>query len=318
MTALKNNTDRNDHHLRLLGVIAPLREIFVLLVGIAMIGCGRPQPLGPVANPDIAKEIRLAIAGSTGESGAAAEEGPVGTGWATLSGQFTYVGTAPTMPPYNVTKDTSVCMPGGHSPPQQTLEVDGSTGGIKNIAIFVRDASRVHESAQPREDTVVFDQKQCVFLSHVMGLTVGQQIEIKNSDPVGHNTKIDGKSNSFNQNIPADGSVVYPLQREEAMPAPVACSIHPWMQAYLLPRDNGYFAITAEDGSFELANLPAGEELEIQVWHESGTGPSNALVPGTPEAKELKWSTKGRFKVNLEPDEAREIKLAIPSTAFSI
>ena len=28
--------------------------------------------------------------------------------------------------------------------------------------------------------------------------------------------------------------------------------------------------LTGEDGSFELPNLPAGENLELQVWHESG------------------------------------------------
>ena len=71
----------------------------------------------------------------------------------------------------------------------------------------------------------------------------------------------------------------------------------------MLPRKNRYFAVTAADGSFEIANLPAGEELEIQVWHESAAGTQGALVVETDAAKELKWTKKGRIKIKLEENE---------------
>lgn len=279
-------------------------------------GCGSQMELGPVANARAVSEIRSAIGGSEAGADAGGAAGPTGTGWATLRGRFIYDGTPPTMPPYQVNKDTATCAPGGHAPPQQTLVVDGGTMGIKNVAIYLRDASRVHDSAKPSEDLVEFDQKECVFLSHVRGILVGQSLDIKNSDPVGHNTKIDGRSNRFNQTIPAGEAIAYKIQREEATPAPVSCSIHPWMSAYLLPRDNGYFAITADDGSFEIANLPAGEELEIQVWHESATGAGGSLVVTTPDAKALKWSNKGRFTIKLEPDEVKELEITVPASAF--
>ena len=76
--------------------------------------------------------------------------------------------------------------------------------------------------------------------------------------------------------------------------------------------------MTAEDGSFEIPNLPAGEELEFQVWHESATGPGQSLVLTTPEAKELKWSSKGRFKLKLADDETKEFNLTVPSAAFGL
>jgi len=75
----------------------------------------------------------------------------------------------------------------------------------------------LHESAQPTNDKVLFDQKSCVFLTHVLPMTIGQTLELKNSDPVGHNTNISGK-NSFNQTIPANESVDFTPQKEEAMP----------------------------------------------------------------------------------------------------
>ena len=149
-------------------------------------------------------------------------------------------------------------------------------------------------------------------------MKVGQTINIKNSDPVGHNTKIDGKQgSSFNQTIPVDQTLTFTPSKEEPLPVSVSCSIHPWMQAYLLPRNDGYFVITAKDGSFELTNLPAGEELEFQVWHEMGTGPGGALKLDTPEAKSLKWSKRGRFRVTLEQEETMTIPpLEVPPEAF--
>ena len=85
------------------------------------------------------------------------------------------------------------------------------------------------------------------------------------------------------------------------------------MKAYLLPRNDKYFAVTKDDGSFEIANLPAGEEVEIQVWHERASGPNGALVLPN---KELKWSPKGRFKVKLDPDETKDLALEIPAGAL--
>jgi hypothetical protein len=282
----------------------------------ALAGCDRQANLGPVANIQSAQEIRKVLtAGSSGE-GQAAEAASTGTGWATLRGQFIYDGTPPQRPPYNVSKEHNICAPGGQAPPQEKLVVDGDSRGIQNVAVYLREASRVHDSAQPRTDSVVFDQKVCVFLTHVIAVSVGQPIQIKNSDPTGHNTKIEGRANTFNQTIPAGSSIPFTPQREESAPAPVSCSIHPWMSAYLLPRKNGYVAVTDAEGRFEIANLPAGEPIEIQVWHESGGAPGLGLVGETPDAPELKWSERGRVSLTLQADEVKEIKVIVKPNRF--
>ena len=153
-----------------------------------------------------------------------------------------------------------------------------------------------------------------MFLTHVLACQVNQKIDIKNSDPVGHNTKIDPqKGLPFNQNLPSDQSVGYMPTSEEALPASVSCSIHPWMRAYLLPREDKYYAVTTSDGSFEIPNLPAGEDLELQVWHERGSGPGGALVL---PRKDLKWTSKGRFKVKLDADQTKELALEVPPSAL--
>jgi plastocyanin len=288
-----------------------------VFASVLTVGCNSRVSLGPVADAHSVADLRSAFGGK--EQAAASDAGApaaTGTGWATIKGRFVFDGTPPKLAPYAVTKDQATCAPGGKTPLQETLLVDGGSGGIKNIAVYLREASRVHDSAQPKAGDVVFDQKSCMFLTHVIGASVGQTLDIKNSDDVGHNTNIVGKKNTFNQTIPAGQSIPFKLQKEEATPAAVTCSIHPWMSAYLLPRANGYFAVTAADGSFEIQNVPAGEKLEIQVWHESAAGAGGALVITTPEAKALEWSNKGRFSLTLQPGEVKEIKVTVPASAF--
>jgi hypothetical protein len=202
------------------------------------------------------------------------------------------------------------------APPEETLIVSPGSKGIKNVVVFLRDAKRVHESANPKADPIEYDQKHCVFLSHVVGATVGQSLDIKNSDPTGHNTNIVGTG--FNQLIPSGGAIPFKVQKETAQPAKVTCSIHPWMTAWILARKNGYFAVTDADGKFEIANVPAGEPLEFQVWHESGAAPGQGLVGTTVDAPDMKWSNRGRVAVQLPENQVKEVKVVVPAKAFSL
>jgi len=277
-------------------------------------GCENRVDLGPVADAGNAKTIRDALASA--KAAPAEKKAAVGTGWATIRGQFVFDGDPPARPPYAVNKEPEICTDHGKAPLQETLLVDPGTKGIKNVVVYLRDASRVNDSAKPKADTVVFDQKECVFLTHVVGLTVGQSLDIKNSDPTGHNTNIPGMS--FNQLIATGGSVPIKIQKESTTPMPVNCSIHPWMRAWLLARKDGYFAVTDDQGNFQIVNVPAGEPLEFQVWHESGAAPGQGLVGTSPGASDVKWSARGRAEVTLKPDEQKEVKVAVPAKAFHL
>jgi hypothetical protein len=294
-------------------MIAALGAGMVLL---ALTGCGRNAAVaGPRADAAVAEKIRETLSAGAPEAATGGEAESTGTGWATLRGNFKFDGTAPKPGQLKVDKDTEVCGKGKGILDNSLLVA--SDGGIANIVLYAR-AKRVHESAQPLEKkgegAQLFDQKQCMFLTHVTAFQLGTRLDIKNSDPVGHNTKIDPtKGTPFNQNLPTNQVVGYMATSEEAVPAAVSCSIHPWMRAYILPRKDKYFAVTKDDGSFEIPNLPAGEEVEIQVWHERGAGPAGALGL---DRKDLKWTPKGRFKVKLEADQPLDLALQVPASAF--
>jgi hypothetical protein len=76
------------------------------------------------------------------------------------------------------------------------------------------------------------------------------------------------------------------------MPSSVSCNIHPWMNAYLVVRENPYFAISDKDGKIEIKNLPVGEHTFV-VW-------SNKLLSSvTVDGKATTWA-RGRVKVNIK------------------
>ncbi|MBA2542619.1 MAG: DUF2012 domain-containing protein, partial [Deltaproteobacteria bacterium] len=61
----------------------------------------------------------------------------------------------------------------------------------------------------------------------------------------------------------------------------------PWMHSYAVVVDHPYFGVTGEDGTFTIANLPAGA-YTLEAWHPKlgtrtldikiGTG-AKAIVP---------------------------------------
>src|SRR5262249_1418610 len=151
------------------------------------------------------------------------------------------------------------------------------------------DAKWEHEMyAKDREATLEYDQKNCLFLTHMFAMRSKQKLKILNSDPVGHNTNVQGggKTASINSTIPANAYAMYVPGGESAEPFGVSCAIHPWMSARMIVRDSPYFAVTKADGSFEIKNVPAGVPLEFRIWQEKGKFLQNVSVNGKAET----WS----------------------------
>src|SRR5438477_5837208 len=92
-------------------------------MAVAIAGCESRADLGPVADAKSVKAIHDAFV--SGKAAATEKKaGPVGTGWATIRGQFVYDGDPPAMPPYNVTKEPEFCTDHGTAPAQEMLVVD--------------------------------------------------------------------------------------------------------------------------------------------------------------------------------------------------
>jgi hypothetical protein len=295
------------------GAAASFRAPLVAALGACLMtfGCSPERVSTPGADAVRAEQLRATLASATGGGNAGEAVASTSTGWGTLKGRFLFAGSPGEPKPLMVDKDTEICSKAGVKLVDRSLLVDPATKGLANVVVFARKASRVKETTAPATP-LIFDQKQCEFIAPVFAARVGQPIDVHNSDPIGHNTNIAGSS--FNQLIPAGQGTAYKPDAETGMPTMVTCNIHPWMKAYAVFRKDGYVAVSAGDGSFSIPDLPSGEVIEFQVWHERSGGPNGAVGLEKPD---LKWTPKGRFQIKLEDDEVKDLgTLEIPASAI--
>ncbi len=213
--------------------------------------------------------------------------------WGTIKGKFVFGGAAPAATELKADKDVEVC--GKHKLLAEELVVSADKG-IATVVVFVRDKGvKVHPDLAAPGDKVVLDNKDCRFEPHVAVVRTGQTLVIKNSDTVGHNSNVATIKNSPSNNlIPAGGEATVTFASEEAIPAQVTCNIHPWMKSWLVVRPNPYATVSKADGSFEIKNVPAGGEIELQIWHEKAGYVGEVTVGGKAEK-----IAKGRKKVKV-------------------
>jgi hypothetical protein len=211
--------------------------------------------------------LGLGLCVSLGYQGAALGQ------YGTLKGQVVWDGPqVPQLPPKvkageNV-KDAQVCAT--EPIPDESLVVDPSSKGVKYCIVYLArpkgDNPDLVKQLIESEPQVVVDQQACRFVPHVAAAHEKQQVLFKSSDPVAHNVRLQGFSNSLNFMLPANGELPRVLSPERR-PMPMACDIHPWMQGFVMVFDHPFFAVTDEQGNFEIEGIPAGSQ-NVVIWHE--------------------------------------------------
>ncbi len=129
---------------------------------------------------------------------------------------------------------------------------------------------------RPQGATV--NMKSKTFEPRVTVVGVGSKVEFPNQDSIFHNVFSVSGENRFDLDLykrPKSGAWT---PRHPGL-VRVYCNIHPQMSAYVLVRDNPFWARPAADGSFEIAGLPAGKWV-LKAWHErSGEAQQPVTVP---------------------------------------
>jgi hypothetical protein len=196
--------------------------------------------------------------------------------WGDFRGRFVFDGTPPVPAVIEPTQDKAVC--GEFNLRGERLIVDAKTKGIANIIVWIDEAVSnaavpVHPSYnETQSDDILLDNKECRFQPRVVLVRVTQTLVIGNSDPVSHNAFVAGLRNRpFNPVVPPNATANkarIQLTKAEKVPIEVKCSIHGWMNAYILVQSHPYAAVTSADGSFHMKFVPAGR-WTLRAWHES-------------------------------------------------
>ena len=240
-------------------------------------GCGgsgqntSQKPASPAAAPG-AKKVDTATAG-------------------TISGKVTFAGQAPENPIINMASDAScVAANKGQQVRSETYVVDD--GSLENVFVYIKDGLGNKYIFDTPSDPVKLDQKGCRYIPHVVGVRVGQPLQIVNDDNTLHNVHgMPVTNQEFNYGQPIQGQSNTVTFTAPEVLIPFKCDVHNWMNAYIGVVDNPYFAVTAEGGKFTLKDVPPGT-YTIEAVHEKLGRQSQSVTLGDKESKEITFTFK--------------------------
>jgi len=244
--------------------------VVALLVTTAACGGGGDEAAAPDAGGDDAaatsEDSGGDVAAADLERGNPAVQG-MGDGSAGVGGTVTFTGNVPTLQPIQMDADPQCAAKHDGPVPAHALVLgDGNT--MANVFVKVTNPPAGDWTA-PSEPAVI-DQVGCRYHPHVMGMLAGQDLIFINSDGLLHNVHgLPQANREFNIGMPATRETAEtPAKLTTPEPAfQVKCDVHPWMQSFVAVMDHPFFAVTGDDGGFEISGLPAGD-YEVEAWHE--------------------------------------------------
>jgi plastocyanin len=143
------------------------------------------------------------------------------------------------------------------------LEKDGQRAqDTADAVVWVEGPPPAREKPAPATVTM----KSKAFLPRVTVVGVGASVEFPNQDAIFHNVFSVSGDNRFDLQLykkPKTASKVF----EHPGVVRIYCNIHPQMSGFVLVRDNPYWAKVAPDGSYAVADVPAGTWV-LKAWHE--------------------------------------------------
>jgi plastocyanin len=174
----------------------------------------------------------------------------------TLEGLVTFVGEVP-----------KSAVPDDAGIRRELLEVDGQTGGLRNVVVYLTPATTKagaqHETAASgTQGRPMVDQENNEFTPRVIAVEQGQTVVFSNSDPANHNVRTTASvaKNQFNVFTGIGGKYEHRFVIEpDYRPVRLGCDIHPWMRGWVFVFDHALFSVTDEQGRFRITEIPPGE-----------------------------------------------------------
>lgn len=296
----------------------PLTISAILLLAFGLIllplgtGCKDNTPNNSPAKDDAGDGAKKGT-----EDGKSPPKTPIKSGDGVIKGKVVFSGTVPEqkilklLEDYKV-KGMQVCLaPGGAENFEncdQTWQI-GKDKGVANVVVYLKPPKgqffEPPEAKKKSTNVVKMDQPHCAFRPHVAAVfqhywdgkkmqDTGEIFRVTNDAPFSHNTKVTISGNSQGSTIspkPPDNFHEFNNLPPKYTPYLFQCDIHAFMQALVWSFDHPYFAVTKDDGSFEIPDVPTGVPLSFFAWHES---------PGTFNTPTTVTLTKGETKeINL-------------------
>jgi hypothetical protein len=215
---------------------------------------------------------------------------------ATVFGSVTVIGKVPKALQIDMTAEP-VCIGLEQMPTTQWIIANGDK--LQNVLVYVKSADvfELFRFTQP-ESAAVLSHRNCQYSPHILGIRVGQRLQISNLDSTTHNTHpTPAKNPEWNQSQPSDAPAIEKSFGVSEVAIPFKDNQHPWEKAYVGVFNHPFFAVTDELGNFRIAGLPPGRYTFV-AWHERLGSHEFEVILNAGEQRSIDFS----FKVPVEKD----------------
>jgi Carboxypeptidase regulatory-like domain len=216
-------------------------------------------------------------------------------GGGSISGSVKLSGTAPHMKGIDMSKDPYCVKQHENNPVKMENVVVGSSGGLQNVVLYITEGLSSDAASTLSSEEPTVDQHNCMYVPHVIALDVNQKFKVTTTDQTTHNIHplpAPGTGNiGWNKSQPPGAP---PIETSWKAPEAISvkCNIHPWMHGWHVVV-KGPYAITDENGSYTIKNVPPGS-YTVTAWQEEyGTQTAKVTVAaGQPGKADFTFKAK--------------------------
>lgn len=141
-------------------------------------------------------------------------------------------------------------------------------GKLANVFVTLKSGVDPARVPPVPETPVELDQRGCMYLPRVVGVRVGQKLQVLNSDPTAHNVNVQAKRNTgSNRSMGANQKPLEFVFKERELGIRAKCDIHPWMGAEIHVEEHPWFGISDSGGVVHLRGIPPGD-YTVEARHE--------------------------------------------------
>jgi hypothetical protein len=194
-----------------------------------------------------------------------------------VSGTIHFAGAAPQRVSIDMAQDPACSL---SDKPNLTEQFMVHDGGLGNVYVYIKSGLGERVYAPPTTP-VILDQQSCRYVPHVIAVMAGQPIEVHNSDSTMHNVHpmptVAGNPASDITQAPHGDPVRTVYAKPEIM-MPVRCNNHPWMEAFINVAPSPFYAVSDENGHFEIKGLPPGTYTLAAIHEKLGEQDATVAV----------------------------------------
>jgi Carboxypeptidase regulatory-like domain len=234
---------------------------------------------------------------------------------ATITGSVKWSGAMPHSLSFPITKDPAICDPESHKSADLERLVIGPEGGVANSIVYLKNITSGKPLQLP-EQRQHLDQIHCRYVPHILLVPQNSSLGMVSSDATLHTIHMDGAA-SYNLPFPFPGRATTRTMPSSGLVNLRCNGGHVWMNAEMMVVSHPYYAVTDENGRFELTDVPAGT-YQIVVWHEGWelVGKEHAFDVLTERSVERPLFSQPKTwekSVTVSPDQTVTVNFVIPN-----